>query len=121
MNLNLAFIFFSVLFFLTGCEKKKYCIYGRLDLRAEYLLKHPTKDRIYFQLIYNYANPKNVLWDSENKKKLDSLLLKEGYTIDTTSFTQEGMFGYRFSISGNCQYCDYYKSIYQFNFCEEHE
>lgn len=115
--------FFIVFIFLlaTSCEKKKYCRYIRLDLRSEYLLRHPIKDRIYFRLNYNYSNPKNVFWDLENRKKLDSLIIIEGYKIDSTSFTQEGMYGLSFIIEGNCQYCDYYKSIYQNNLCDNYE
>lgn len=121
MNLNLVIIFFSVLFFLTGCKKKKHCIYGRMDLRYEYVLAHPSKQKILFELDYDYSNPKNVFWTNESKLRLDSLIRIEGYNID--KLLSEGKYGNRQKTNGECQseICNYNKTIYEFNYCEEHE
>jgi|LauGreDrversion4_2_1035121.scaffolds.fasta_scaffold00050_20 hypothetical protein len=116
----LGFLAFFMLIVMS-CEKKKYCIYGRMDLRSVYVLAHPTKQKIMFELDYDYSNPKNVFWTNESKLRLDSLIRLEGYSIDTA--LSEGGFGERQKINGGCQVeiCNYNKTIYEFNYCEEHE
>ena len=112
-------IFITLIFFMAiGC-KKKYCIYGRIDLRASYILAHNSSPKREYRFIYNSSNPKNIYWS--NKWELDSLINKEGYWIDTT--LSQSNFGFRYQVEddGNCQYCDYNKSFYQNNYCEQHE
>lgn len=113
-------ILFLVLVCLTviGC-KKKYCIYGRMDLRYQYTLNHSSKSTVTYYLDYNYSDLKNVIWTQDSKRRLDSLISKEGYFIDTSLTTHE--FGYRYRVDENCQYCDYYKSINISNYCEQQE
>lgn len=114
--------FFIVLFlFLTSSgEKKKYCIYRRYDLRYQYILTHISKQSILFRLEYDISDPYNVKWMSTNRNELDSLILIVGYKIDT-ALSQSGSNGYSYRLDGDCQYCDYYKTITQYNICEPHE
>jgi hypothetical protein len=118
-NIGLFLVFLLLL--TLSCEKKKYCIYGRMDLRYEYVLAHPSKQKILFELDYDYSNPKNVFWTNESKLRLDSLIRIEGYSIDT--LLSEGKYGDRQKTNGECQseICNYNKTIYEFNYCEEHE
>lgn len=109
-----------VLFFTFSCEKKKYCIYHRYDLRYQYLLGHATKEKIIFNLDYNYSDLKNVYWKLDNKRRLDSLIsIEEYFFIDTS--TRPYDYGKRYRIEGECIYCEYYKTINPSNFCEHHE
>jgi hypothetical protein len=120
MKLKLIAFIFLVLTSI-GCEKKKYCIYGRTDLRNEYILRHPIRDAISYSLKYDFTDPKNVFWVMENRRKLDSLISVEGYNIDTSSTLQSGSYTIRIAIDGDCQYCDYYKSINPRNYCEPYK
>lgn len=101
--------------------EKKYCIYGLTHIRNTYNLIHPTKGRSNLWLNYDYSDPKNIFITSESQKKLDSLILIEGYNIDTTSIDQRHLYTIRIAIDGDCQYCDYYKSINPRNYCEPYK
>lgn len=114
-----SFIFF-ILFLNLSC-KKKFCFYHRSDLRYQYLLDHATKPKVIFSLDYNYSDPKNVFWTQKSRLELDSLINKEGYFHDTLSVSQAGYYGKRFTVEGECLYCDYYKSINSSSFCEQYE
>lgn len=105
---------------VMSCEKKKYCIYRRYDLRYQYVLTHSTRPSIGYALDYDFSDPFNVKWKSTNKSELDSLINTIGYKIDT-ALSQSGSNGYSYRLDGDCQYCDYYKSITQYNLCEPHE
>lgn len=118
MSIKTLFLVFLLCFILLGC-KKKFCIYGRIDLRASYILANSSKPRLEYFFIYNSSDPKNIFWT--NKKELDSLINLEGYFIDTT--IDQSNYGYRYRVEGdgNCQYCDYNKTFYHNNYCELHE
>lgn len=98
-------------------KKKQYCIYRRLDLIGEYLLVHPSKPSVSVVLQYDYSDPYSVYLADSSKRQLDSLTNIQGYKIDTSYKST----GYAYEIEGNCQYCDYYKSLYLYNVCEYRE
>lgn len=116
MKSLLLFILFFLLS-LNACKKKQYCLYRRHDLIGGYILLHPSKHTTLLYLQYDYSNPYNVYLADSSRRQLDSMINKEGYTIDT----QQKLTGFSYKIEGNCQYCSFYHTISQEIFCEPSE